>query len=563
MSIRKKVNFTIFISIFLLACTIGTLNFFVTKNNLLKSADEKVLSDLRLSYELIDISVAGEWTITDDSLYKGSMNMNELFEIPDQLGELTNGNVLSIFKDDTRISTNIMDNGERLLGTKVSNEVATVVLDQKKLFVGTADVLGDSYQAAYDPIFDQNGDVIGIFAVAVPSAPYIKIATTSAIESILISLVIAAIIVILISLIINRMIIRPINALRQNADELANLNLTVELFQSNSKDEIGSLAKAFQHMRERLVETMTIVSKNANDVSNSSVALADSSEQTNDAAQQIAATMNDVANGTNVQSEQVEQIVRMMENTIQLVENSLENAESGLQNASESTSLANDGEAAISKAIEHLNTVTETVDYATDSIQKLGMRSDEIGSIVTVITNISEQTNLLALNAAIEAARAGEHGQGFAVVATEVRKLAEQSKAASEQITELIHDIQAETSVTVRTMESNLQAVEEQVSIINQGGEALKHIVDKVSTTEVSVSQMKDAFAHIDQNSKQVQDAIYNISGVIEESASATEEVAAASEEQYATVAEITQNTVTLATIAEQLNEEVNKFKLT
>lgn len=562
MSIRKKVNFTIFISIFLLACTIGTLNFFVTKNNLLKSADEKVLSDLQLSYELIDISVDGDWFITNDSLYKGSMNMNELFEIPDQLGELTNGNVLSIFKNDTRISTNIMENGERLLGTKVSDEVADVVLNQKKLFIGTAQVLGEPYQAAYDPIFDKNGEVIGIFAVAVPSSPYIKIATTSAIESIFITLAIAVAIIIVISLIINHMIIKPINALRQNADELANLNLTVDLFQTKSKDEIGSLAIAFQNMKDRLAETMTIVSKNANEVSNSSVALADSSEQTNDAAQQIAATMNDVATGTNVQTEQVEQIVKMMENTIQLVEESLDNAKSGLETANESTVLANEGETAISKAIQHLSTVTETVDYATDSIQKLGMRSEEIGSIVTVITDISEQTNLLALNAAIEAARAGEHGQGFAVVATEVRNLAEQSKTASQQITELISDIQAETSVTVRTMESNLAAVEEQVLIINEGGEALKHIVDKVNMTEVSVAQMKDSFDNIDHNSNQVQDAIHSISSVIEEAASATEEVAAASEEQYATVAEITQNTVTLASIAEQLNEEVNKFKL-
>ncbi len=135
--------------------------------------------------------------------------------------------------------------------------------------------------------------------------------------------------------------------------------------------------------------------------------------------------------------------------------------------------------------------------YATDSIQKLGKRSEEIGGIITVISDIAEQTNLLALNAAIEAARAGEQGKGFAVVASEVRKLAEQSKQASGQITGLINDIQAETSVTVRTMESNLLAVNEQVMIINKGGEALEEIVDKVIETETGVEHMKNSFSNV------------------------------------------------------------------
>lgn len=315
-------------------------------------------------------------------------------------------------------------------------------------------------------------------------------------------------------------------------------------------------------MKEKLTTTVTNVAKNAHEIASSSLLLAESSQQTNDAASQIASTMNEMAAGVTTQSEHAEEIVSMMRSTLAEVEDNLKNAEESLANAQQSTTLANEGEAAINKAIQHLNTVTETVSYATDSIQKLGMRSEEIGGIITVITNISDQTNLLALNAAIEAARAGEHGKGFAVVASEVRQLAEQSKEAAQQITRLISDIQAETSVTVRTMESNLAAVEEQVLIINQGGEALKEIVEKAETTEVGVAQMKNAFSNVHQNSQNVQDAIYNISAIIEESAAASEEVAAASEEQYATVAEIAQNTANLATIADNLQDEMNKFKL-
>ena len=561
-SIGKKINAVILLAIILLAGILSALNYSATKGNLLKAAEAKLLSDLTLSMELLEISVPGDWVIKDGSLHKGEMDMYEAYAIPDQLGELTDGNTMSIFQGDTRIATNIIENGERRLGTQVANEVGEVVLGQKERYVGTADVLGEPFQAAYDPLFDKDGEVIGIIAVAVPIAPYTKIAASSATQTIVISLVLALLIMLLASFVIQRMLIRPINRLRDNANELADLNLNVALYEAKGTDEIAELSRAFRNMKEQLTETMQNVARNANEIANSSVALAESSQQTNETASQIAATMNDIASGVTNQSEHAEQITGMMRNTIAEVENNLDTVEQSLRNAQQSTVIAHEGEQAISKAISHLGTVTETVSYATDSIQKLGMRSEEIGGIITVITAISEQTNLLALNAAIEAARAGEHGKGFAVVAAEVRKLAEQSTGAAQQITDLITDIQAETSVTVRTMESNLTAVEEQVVIINQGGEALKHIVEKVSETESGVGHIQDAFMTVNSNSRNVQEAIYNISAIIEESAAATEEIAASSEEQYATVAEIADNTASLAEVADRLREEVNKFTM-
>lgn len=561
-TIGKKINAVILLAILLLSGILSGLNYNATKGNLLKAAEAKLISDLTLSLELLEISVPGDWSITNGSLHKGKMDMYEAYAIPDQLGELTDGNTMSIFQGDTRIATNIIENGERRLGTQVAAEVGDVVLGKKERFLGTADVLGKPFQAAYDPILDKDGEVIGIIAVAVPTAPYIKIATSSAMQTIVISLVLALLIILIVSFIIQRMLIKPINRLRDNANELADLNLNVELYEAKGTDEIAELSVAFRNMKEQLTETMQNVARNANEIAHSSVALAESSQQTNETASQIASTMNEIASGVTNQSEQAERIAGMMRDTIVEVEGNLGNVEQSLKNAQESTVIAHEGEQSISKAISHLGTVTETVSYATDSIQKLGMRSEEIGGIITVITAISEQTNLLALNAAIEAARAGEHGKGFAVVAAEVRKLAEQSTGAAQQITDLITDIQAETSVTVRTMESNLTAVEEQVVIINQGGEALKLIVEKVSVTEAGVVHIKDAFSAVNSNSLTVQDAIQNISAIIEESAAATEQIAASSEEQYATVAEIADNTTSLAEVADRLREEVNKFKM-
>lgn len=560
-SIRKKISLLIFSCILLLTSLLAGINYYVAKKNLLESANTKLLSDIQVSYEYLNAKFPGDWSIKNNQLYKGDVNMVENFEIADKVGELTNGNAVSIFQKDTRISTNIVENGQRALNTKVSDEVATVVLGEKKRFIGSASVLGSMHQGAYDPILDSKGDVIGVWATAVPTAPYLSIATKSALENIAVSLGIAILLIVGISWFLQRQIINPINILSSNAQELADLNLNVKLLNPKGKDEIADLAQAFSNMKDRLTKTITIVAGSANQIANSSHSLAESSHQTSEASNQIALTMNEIAVGTTTQSDQAEQIVSMMQKTIEEVSSSLQKAEMTLTSAIESSKIARKGEEAINEAIKHLSAVTQTVSYATDSIQKLGKRSEEIGGIITVITGIAEQTNLLALNAAIEAARAGDQGKGFAVVASEVRQLAEQSSLASGQITNLINDIQAETSVTVRTMESNLLAVEEQVTIINKGGTALKEIVEKVVETEKGVEQMKSAFSHVNDNSLGVQQAIHDISRIIEDAAAATEEIAATSEEQYATVAEITQNSDELATIADKLQNEVNKFK--
>lgn len=560
-TIRKKTNLLILSCILLLASLLAGINFYVSKKNLLESADTKLLSDIQLSYQYVEAKYPGDWAIIDGQLHKGDVNMVENYVIADKVGELTNGNAVSLFQHDTRISTNIIENGERALGTKVSDEVATVVLEQKERFIGSANVLGDLHEAAYDPILNSQGEVIGVWATAVPTAPYITIATKSAVENIAVSLGIAILIIICISFFLQRQIIAPINVLKGNAKELANLNLNVKLLNSKGNDEIADLAHAFRDMKDHLTETITMVAGSANQIANSSQLLAESSHQTSESANQIALTMNDVAVGTTTQSDQSDRIVTMMQQTIEEVTLSLKNAEETLKNAVDSTHIARKGEEAINEAIKHLSTVTHTVSYATDSIQKLGKRSEEIGGIITVITGIADQTNLLALNAAIEAARAGDQGKGFAVVASEVRQLAEQSSLASGQITNLINDIQAETSVTVRTMESNLLAVKEQVNIINKGGDALKEIVERVVETEEGVEQMKSAFAQVNVNSIGVQQAIQDISHIIEDAAAATEEIAATSEEQYATVAEITQSSNDLARIADNLRSEVKKFQ--
>ncbi|POZ57426.1 Methyl-accepting chemotaxis protein McpB [Lysinibacillus sphaericus] len=560
-TIRKKINLLIITCILLMITVITIVDYTDAKNNLITTVNAKLLSDIDSSYEYLDAKIPGDWHIKNNELHKGDVKIVGNFDIVDKLSNLTHGDAITIFQYDTRVSTNIIENGERAINTKAPSELVTTVLEQKEQrYIGSANILGEPYEVVTGPITNNLDEIIGMLSIALPLATYTTAATESVMKNVIVLLIISALLFVIISWFLQRQIIVPINQLSANAKELANLNLNVKILKPKGQDEIANLAQAFNAMKTRITETINVVANSANQIASSSLVLAESSRQTSEASNQVALTMNDIASGTSTQSDQAEHIVEMMQKTNDEVANSLQKAETTLARAIQSTHIARKGEDAINEAIKHLNSVTQTVSYATDSIQKLGKRSEEIGGIITVITGIAEQTNLLALNAAIEAARAGEQGKGFAVVASEVRQLAEQSSLASGQITSLIKDIQAETAVTVRTMESNLLAVEEQVHIISKGGNALQEIVEQVAETEQGVKEMKSAFTNVNDNSLDVQQAIHDISRIIEDSAAATEEIAATSEEQHATVAEISQNSEELAEISTKLQNEVKKF---
>ncbi|BAU26044.1 methyl-accepting chemotaxis protein [Aneurinibacillus soli] len=365
-----------------------------------------------------------------------------------------------------------------------------------------------------------------------------------------------------ISLLLTRNITRPLKLVTGNVKRVSEGDLSLEAVQVANRDEIGELATHFNDMVVKLRQVVSSINASAEQVSATSFQLSEAAQQSGESSAQVAATINDVAEGASQQADQTSTILKIMNTTKEKVEIGNQQALKTLQNASASTTLSHEGNTAIRDAVEHLDTVTETVELATDSIQKLGKRSEEIGNIITVITDISSQTNLLALNAAIEAARAGEHGKGFAVVADEVRKLAEESSKAAGQITELINHIQSETFTTIETMEKNLEAVHHQVHIIERGGDALGRIVKNVEETEKDTKQVQEIFKEIQQNSQEVFTSIQGISLVIEEAAASSQEVAAAAEEQSATVQEIAASSTELSTIAARLKQEVAIFKL-
>jgi len=206
--------------------------------------------------------------------------------------------------------------------------------------------------------------------------------------------------------------------------------------------------------------------------------------------------------------------------------------------------------------------IEKTVTGSAEVVKNLGERSREIGQIVDTISGIAEQTNLLALNAAIEAARAGEQGRGFAVVADEVRKLAEQSQKASKQIALLINEIQLETQNAVISMDEGTHQVKLGTEVAQSAGHAFIEITTLVDQVSSMVGEISEEFQQMAIGSQKIVTSVTDIYETSRAITGQTQTVSAATQEQSASVEEIASSSQVLATMADELQQSLKKFYL-
>jgi len=358
-------------------------------------------------------------------------------------------------------------------------------------------------------------------------------------------------------------ILNPLKIVNKALIDISEGNLTAKINESElSNDEIGMIGHTLNLTVNKLRDLIGSVTKSVEDISASSQEMSASADQTAQGAQQTANSTQQLAQGTQNISSNVEHgataISKMNDNIADISEHAKLVAKLG----NDSESNANEGNQYVKKAVGKIDNIKTVVGEISVTISELGKLSSSIEQIVDLIKNIAGQTNLLALNAAIEAARAGEHGKGFAVVADEVKKLATQSAQATDNITEMIKEIQNKTGVAVRTMEKTTQEVDEGVTVVNEAGRALESIIDQVKAANIKIQDITKQIEGISVNSQEVVSMIENVSAVTEETASSAEEISSITEEQTASLEEISASSQTLAKIAESLNKQVSIFKL-
>lgn len=327
-------------------------------------------------------------------------------------------------------------------------------------------------------------------------------------------------------------------------------------------DEIGQMSRAVRDLRANISKLMKTIMESSEYVASASEELTASSDQSASVSGQVADSIVKVAASCNEQLTAVNDAGgRANDLSLHMSEfrGSLETAHQTINTASQT---ASDGSQQVGKAVDQMHSIETAVGESTEVIAGLGEQSKKIGTIVDTISAIAAQTNLLALNAAIEAARAGEHGRGFAVVADEVRKLAEQSQDAASRIAELIRGIQTAAGQAVAAMKTGNEQVKSGTDAVTRAGDTFRDIAVMVNKVSDESNKMSQTVQGLAGGTAQISKAVQTIEEMSRKVSGESQTVSAATEEQTSTMNEIANASRSLAEMAQKLQEAAAKFQI-
>ena len=549
-------------AIVIVACVLmGIIGYFRAEEGFAKALQLKAAADVQSLSEIVNQRYYGDWHLRNGILFKGEQQIDGINEIADFLSNICNGKV-TLFNGDTRVATTVKDSaGTRQTGTKASEAVINNVITQGKFFVGKASVMGEDHYAAYQPLKDVTGKTIGMLFVGVSVHEMDDV-----INDLILSIALAVVvIVILCGLASNFFIGKMVGQLDDVVGAVKKIsggNLRIADLEIKSNDELGVLSESINDMKIRLKNLLTKIAECSQRVAASGEELTAGTQQTNESIQQVAQNMSVLTNGTADQQKTIDHLENRIQDMHDRMDDLRGTAKEMEQIARDSANNASVGKAKVDAAIEVMKNIEQQVSSSAKVVGELGRRSDEIGQIVETISNIAGQTNLLALNAAIEAARAGDQGRGFAVVAEEVRKLAEQSASATENISKLIATIQKDTSSAVESIELGNQSVKEGTASVAETGAAFVDIETQAAKLTANVSRSLEDIVAVDKSNAEILTAVEHVKAIANQSSENASSVSAATQEQSATMQEVADASKTLAELANEMQGEVAQFKL-
>lgn len=355
---------------------------------------------------------------------------------------------------------------------------------------------------------------------------------------------------------------KPMVLLADNFNKMATGDLTVAHVNIKNNDEIGDLSTSFNLMLDNLVDIVQKIDTNVELVSSTAEELSASCEETVKALTNVSQNIIELSDGA---SSQLQNTIHTR-NSVEAIGEGMNDVTKSIQNVAQltqTTTVATDkGKESIEETVTKMEDIFSSSKKTAQIVDSLELKSQEIEKIVSLITAITDQTNLLALNAAIEAARAGEHGRGFAVVADEVRKLAEQSNGAANEIQQLIASIREEISGANESMSTSLNNVQIGINIANNTKDNFLEIADLITNVAAQAQEISVVISQVNNSTQQVQQAIEGIASVADSTNDQTQTLAASTEQQNATMQEIASSSTVLTNMAEDLQSVVRQFKI-
>ncbi|KIL46637.1 hypothetical protein KP77_27640 [Jeotgalibacillus alimentarius] len=555
---------------------LGTVSYLSAKNNLTESGEVMIENAVHLALQMIE--VANEQVEAGDlSLEEAQESVKEkligplqedgtrLIETPVDLGD--NG-YFAVYDETGTLLAHPSIEGQNMTGTEDVNGFKFVEDVFEKAYAGggfteyawtlpgdpesTADKI---MYSAYDPNW---GWIISTGSYYMDfNEGANEILTLIAITA-GIALAAGIIIVILFA----RSLSKPIVKVRNHLQEMSDNNLALEDLHVKNKDEIGELADSLNLMKNNISGMVSQIYQVSHTLAASSEELSASADETNRASEQIAGSIQTISENANEQTSQAAE----SRHTVQDISSRITDIRGYLTSANDATTTSSaqvtTGKKHLEETSAKMKEIQSKTNEAARAVQSLGDQSQQIGSIVSLITDVAEQTNLLALNAAIEAARAGEHGKGFAVVADEIRKLAEQSSRSAGQIQELISHIREGIERSVTVMTDGEAAVYDGMTAMERTGEGFIEIEQSTAEIVSAAKNVLGAITELDASTQQMVRSVESTAEMVEDSSAESESIAAASEEQSASMQEVASSSAALTKMAEELSDIVAKFKV-
>lgn len=413
----------------------------------------------------------------------------------------------------------------------------------------------------YYPLDDYTGEVQWYLARSIDYSTVLKAQQKQTASLIVVGIAISSIGLLILLLVIRR-ILRPLTRITKNVEQIANGDLTLQPEQSRRNDEIGQLSRSFGQMTISLKSLIISIQTQSDDLLTSTEQIGASMKDNEAGTRTVVKTIDGIHQQTDTTHAMCVESARAMDDLADGIVGVADDTAIIVDAANTMTKLSNAGNDSLASAVQQMNVIKNNTQTFATIIGELKEDSNDIGTIMQMITAIAEQTNLLALNAAIEAARAGEFGQGFAVVAEEIRQLADQTTQSASDVHQLINQIQSKTKHAVTAMQASNEEVQMGARLLNEVGASFTHIERAVTALTQQIEGLSSISGRMSAGAEEVSAAVQNIAETADQTATSVTQASLTADQQLAAIAYVTQTALRLTEMAKQLEESVSTFKV-